>query len=364
MTRMVSPTRPALAWESSVPKILTGTVAGGWPPQPASVESRGKSPESLDFSILREFLCEDYAPPGIDPRKSPETIAKRLRVSPATVRRRLTLWRTRGFLRGYDVVPNPGLFGGRLVARLIDFRDAVVQERAIGSLSLIDGMIQIVPARTELLVVYFVDSESQAERRLRQLGEVDGVLQIGPELPFEFPPCLHQMSRLDWRLVLSLRRNPEASLGELAQELGQSTRTTSRRFDALLDEGALMFDPILDFSRFTATLVVLIVTTGSPEILEETVRQVRALHPQTMRSWGPPLVDQHGGKVPTVHFWVSAPTFAELDELRARVAHLPGVREVVLWDGRLMIRLRTWLNERIEAMVRLGEAAAGGVRRA
>ncbi len=320
-------------------------AAGGSRDLPRLAKLR-ESP-SLDFEILREYFSSGSAGLGIDPRQSPELIARRLRVSPATVRRRFASWRSTGFLRGYDVIPNPALLGGRLVARLLDFVDPIAQEKAIETLGLIDGMIQIDPARNTLLAVYFVDSTSQSGRRLRQFQSVEGVKEIGPELTFGFPPCARAMSRADWRLVAALRRAPEESLSELAKAVGQSTRTTSRRLHALLEAGVLMFDPILNFSRFHQTLSGLAVSIERGDLRDEVIREIRSLHPASFPTWGLPLTDPSEGEAPTVHLWVTAATSAALDELTARVALLSGVRRVMLWYGRSTIPIRPWLDERI-----------------
>jgi DNA-binding Lrp family transcriptional regulator len=333
----------------------TFVAEGGTRPPPAGV--RKKVLGSLDFAILREWAGAGSEVLGYDPRLSPEAIAKRLGVSPATVRRRLTAWRARGFLLGFDVLPHPGLLGGRFATRIVDFLNPIAQARAIHSWSLIDGMVQIVPARTTLCAVYFVDSESQAERRLRQLQATEGTKEIGPEMWFDFPPCARRMTRTDWRLVLALRRTPEASMAELAEEVGQSTRATARRFYSLLDEGALLFDPIFEFSRFSQTLAVLVVTVGPPERRADIDRQIHTLHPQSISSWGPTPPDPKG-ETATLSLWVTAPTTAELDELTARVAHLPGVTQVLLWYGRSTLPIRPWLNERIETILKLGTLAA------
>jgi DNA-binding Lrp family transcriptional regulator len=311
---------------------------------------------SLDFAILRECTGEGPAGRGFDPRRSPEFIAKQLGVSPATVRRRLTQWRARGFLLGYDVLPHPGLLGGRLAARIMEFSDAIAQERAIESLSLMDGMIQILPAGTSLAAVYFLDSEAQATRRLRQLQGIAGTKWIGPEMPFEFPPCPRRMSRSDWRLVLALRHSPGAGMAELARSVGQSTRTTSRRFDSLLDEGALLFDPIFDFSRFHQTLAVLVATVAPLERREDFARQIQALYPQSVPTWGAAPIDPTG-ETATMTLWVTAPTAAELDGLTAQVAHIPGVSQAHLWYSRSTLPIRSWLNERIETVLRLSDPA-------
>jgi DNA-binding Lrp family transcriptional regulator len=356
MARVESRPRSGPKGGRTVDDNLRATVTAGGgarsPPARGPMQPVG----SLDFEILREFMGEGPARLWFDPRRSPEAIAKRLGVSPATVRRHLTAWRARGFLVGYDVLPHPGLLGGRLAARTIDFRDPILQERAIDSLSLIDGIVQIEPARTTLLAVYYVDSESQAERRLRQLQAIEGPKEIGPEMWFEFAPCTRRMSRWDWRLVLALRRNPEASVAELAREVGQSTRTTSRRFDSLLDEGALVFDPIFEFSRFFQTLAVLVATVGPPERREEVGRQIRAVYPHAFPGSGPTTPDPKR-ETATVQFLVAATTTAELDQLTARVAHIAGVRDVLLWYGRSTLPIRPWLDERIEVVLRSSDLA-------
>jgi hypothetical protein len=43
--------------------------------------------------------------------------------------------------------------------------------------------------------------------------------------------------------------------------------------------------------------------------------------------------------------------------LSARVAHIPGVRDVLLWYGRSTLPIRSWLNERIETVLRLSDSA-------
>lgn len=242
------------------------------------------------------------------------------------------------------MLPHPALLGGRWSARLLDFRDPIAQERAIESLSLIDGVIQIGPARTALSAVYFVDSESQSERRLRQFRSIAGTKEVGPELSFRFAPCSRRMTRADWRMVLALRRTPEAGIAELAQDVGQSTRTTSRRFDSLVEDRAVMYDPILDFSHFHQTLAVIVASVPRPEMSDRVERQMQSLHPQSMRSLGPTPSDPERNGT-QVSLWVTAPASAELDELLARVVRLDGVSDAYLWYGRSTIPVRAWLDE-------------------
>jgi DNA-binding Lrp family transcriptional regulator len=307
-------------------------------------------PRSLDFAILCERYRYRPGGFGFDPRKSPEVIANRLNVSPATVRRRFTEWRKDGFFLGYDVVPHPELLGGRLMARLLEFRDPIAQERAVRPLSLIDGVVRLVPSRNTFMVVYLLESPAQSERRLQQLRAIEGTLAISPEMPFPFPPCGRRMSRSDWELVRALRREPEAGIAGLADMVGQSPRTTSRRLDALLEAGAVLFDPTLDYSRFSENLAVVVAFLTDAASAEPVETGIRALFPQSAQSWGPsPLAPD--GAVESVQFMVCARTTAELDERAARVGHIPGVAETLLWYERSNVPVREWLDERIERVL-------------
>ena len=118
-----------------------------------------------------------------------------------------------------------------------------------------------------------------------------------------------------------------------------------------------MFDPIFEFSRFCQTLAVLVVTVEPAERQHEVERQILALHPQSVSSWGPTPPDAEG-KTATLTRWVTAPTAAELDELTAKVAHIPAVDHVLLWCGRSTLPIRSWLNERIETVSRLSDRAS------
>jgi DNA-binding Lrp family transcriptional regulator len=356
MSRSTEPPPSRPPSRAAKPRRPAAPLAPGRARDRQGADRPAQEPRSLDFAILSERYRAGHGGLGFDPRKSPEVIARSLRVSPATVRRRFAEWRTSGFMLGYDVLPHPGLLGGRLAMRLLEFPDAVAQTRAIQPLRLIDGVIQLNPSRNTLMVVYFLDSDAQADRRLLQLREVTGGAAIGPEMSFEFPPCGRPMTPSDWRLVRALRHTPEANLAQLADEVGQSRRTTSRRFNSLLDEYAVIFDPVLDYSRFSETLAVVIAYLDSPEQSDLVRSAIRKLFPQSTDSYGPtPLGSE--GPIRSVQSLVCARTAAELDELASRVAHIPGVRHALLWYERSNLPVREWLDERIDRILRGGGPA-------
>ena len=75
------------------------------------------------------------------------------------------------------------------------------------------------------------------------------------------------------------------------------------------------------------------------------------MHPESIRSWGLQLTDQIGESV-SLYLIVTAPASSELDQLAARVAHLPGVSQVMLWYGHSTLLVPSWLTERIESALK------------
>src|SRR5687768_2459288 len=76
--------------------------------------------DRLDVRILREIMRDRVVVWGSnDPRLSAETLARRVRADPTTVRDRLRAWQRSGFLQGFTVLPNMGIFGAGLASGAI-----------------------------------------------------------------------------------------------------------------------------------------------------------------------------------------------------------------------------------------------------
>ena len=161
------------------------------------------------------------------------------------------------------------------------------------------------------------------------------------------------MTRSDWKLVQALRRSPEGRLGDLARDVGTSPRTVSRRYDSMLEDRAMVFDPMLDYARFPQTLATLVIDLVSPARPELIERAIREWCPLAIRSWGAVPAEPLEGAA-TIQLLVSARTAVEIDDLTARVAHLPGVQRVLPWHSRVILPVREWLDERIENLIRAG----------
>lgn len=88
---------------------------------------------------------------------------------------------------------------------------------------------------------------------------------------------------LDEKIIEQLRRDGRASLRELAQTLGVSTTTVSKRVNRLLERGIVRgFKPVLDYPKlgYTITTITQIKAKGNriPQIVESLKTDDRLTH--------------------------------------------------------------------------------------
>ncbi len=203
--------------------------------------------DPLDFAIYR-FL----SPGGearfwggrrlIDPRITPRTIAERVGISESGVRNRLEHLAERGFLKDQVVLPNPSLFGRRLFVTDLPIRQSADVDHLLRDLGLVDGVVFtrdiLDESERKMQVHYVADSTATAARVGALIGRLSpGGAPAAPR-PYYIPPCSRELSPLDWRVLLFLRREPEAPLAEIHDAVGISLKTAARCYHQLIDAHA------------------------------------------------------------------------------------------------------------------------------
>ena len=151
----------------------------------------------------RDILTEMYHTgritiSGVDPRVSVSRIARRLRTSRARVSSRIRAWERAGLLTGYDVWPNPTLFG--LAGGSVDLRlaDRLGKPEIFRRLALVDGVVGALEFLGDWVSVQLVASDvASLERRVRLLGGLDGVAEVGPILHWANLEVSRRLSPLD-----------------------------------------------------------------------------------------------------------------------------------------------------------------------
>jgi DNA-binding Lrp family transcriptional regulator len=284
--------------------------------------------DPIDVDILREmYRGRKVTPTGIDPRLNVSRIAHRLHTSRSRVAHRLRRWSETGFVSRFDVWPNPALFG--LHGWTVDVRSTKRLEKAelFRRFAAADGMVGAQEFVGEWSAVQFVGpDEATGRRRLTLIRGLEGVAEVGE--PQAWSPLRPQrsLSSLDVKIARALRKNLGASLAEIAQTVGISSRTMTNRYGRLLDDGAVWFVPLFDFTKIPIPVVALslFLDVGAPQ--DRVTRTLTKEYPWVLEfGWAGmrPVTTRN-----VLVFFVTLPSAAGTEALERFASELPGVREV------------------------------------
>lgn len=220
--------------------------------------------DPVDFAVYR-FLSPDGVARFwagrrvIDPRVTPREIAERVGISESAVRTRLHHLAERGFLRDRIVLPNPSLFGARVFVADLIVRQSGEVDRMLRDLALVEDVIftrDVMDEDERKIQVYFVaDSEATAGRRAALLRRLASEGTIVAPQPYHIPACEGPLSPLDWRVLRTLWRRPDATFGELSKAVGISLKTAARSYHQLIDTHACWWTHGPESEEFPLALV-------------------------------------------------------------------------------------------------------------
>ena len=194
--------------------------------------------DKLDVAVIRELLQgAPTSPIRPEIRLSSRAVARRLGVSEGTVRARARRLVDSGFIRGWEVHPNPRLFGLNERAVMVDVAGGS-KRAAMEKLGLIEGTVLLVDYHgAGVGMVFFYKDEKSLSRKLDLIAMVaGGSVLSSADIPY--PPCDLRLGLFDWKILACLQKRIGASYAEVAQELGLSARTVKRRMDRMTNGGA------------------------------------------------------------------------------------------------------------------------------
>jgi DNA-binding Lrp family transcriptional regulator len=315
----------------------------------AGVTATPLNPDALDIALLREMYRGGAVNiTGIDPRLNATRMASHLRVGRARVAARLKAWSDSGLLVRYEVWLNPALIGWRGAAVNIRVEHPRAKPGLLSHLGMVEGAVLGMEFLGDWVTVALViPDEAALERRVALIRGLSGVKEVEEPILWPILEPKRQLSSLDIRIVRALRERPTATLSEVAQRVGISTRTMTRRYSALIDSLAVWFVPIFDFRAISYPLVALRVGLRPETDGEHVVRQVTARFPLTLT-----FRDPLAGLTPRseVNLFVMPPSAAHLEDMEQFVSSIKGVLDL---EMNIMIRLhsfRAWFDQHLETM--------------
>ncbi len=279
----------------------------------------------LDVDILRVmYTSTGVSIAGIDPRLNASRVARHLGVSRARIAARLRAWTEYGFLRRYDVWPNPYLFQRTGATFDVRVHDPLAKDEVIGRIELVPGAVGGIEFLGGWLAATFVLPRDEDPRRVAALLRgLSGIAEVGDAIPWAPPPYERTLSPLELRIVRVLRQYPTDSLASIARHVGVSTRTITARYSRLIDERAVWFVPVLDFRALAGPVLALNLVFRAPADREAFARALRRKYPQSLGfgriQFGPALPDHIGA------YFVVVPSAAQVEEVEGWVRTNSGV---------------------------------------
>jgi DNA-binding Lrp family transcriptional regulator len=306
--------------------------------------------DALDLAILREMYRDRAVNlAGIDPRLNATQVAHRLRVGRARVAARLRAWKESGFLRRYDVWLNPALLGwpGAWVGVRVEHprQKADVMRR----LGLVDGAVGGMEFLGDWVSVAIVGpDEASIARRVDLLRGLAGVREVEPPVFWQALPPRRPLTSLDIRIVRALRERPTATLSETARRVGVSPRTMTRKYADLVNDRAVWFVPIFDFTATPHPVVSLSLLVDDGVSKDSVARTLRRRFPLVLdfstAGLGPDLPAE------SQIFFVVLASAASLEDLAHFAETIEGVKGVETYVFVRMFAFPDWFDRHLETM--------------
>lgn len=308
--------------------------------------------DASDLAILRAMTTHRVSVwGGIDPRVSSSDVADRVGLHPSTVRARIRDWRDCGFLQGYDVIPNPHLFDAELAVYSARIDDPTAKPAFLDEVGLIEGVIaaldHVGPWIGGGIVV---DRADAVERRWRLLEKLPGVAEVEDPYTAHLPRLATDPTQLDWRIVRALREGPDDTIAAIADRVGVTAKTLTRRYRALLEGNAIWSVAVLDFRNYTGGVACRVNLFLDDAAHREAVREGFAdRHPEALEI--NPIRDRHDE--PTFHdrvveYLLHLDSQAEADDVLRDAAELDGVADCEVLFPVAYHPYPDWLDERVE----------------
>lgn len=190
-------------------------------------------------------------------------------------------------------------------------------------------------------------SPSELSLKLERLQEL-----TGDAAPIQFyersmPEVRRPLSRLDWRILKSLRHRARRPLREAAEEIGVNLKTFRRRFERMAEEGSFFITPGLDPSKAPGLILFELLVYTTPEADRSTIERILRTTDDHHVYHYVPSMSQLGN----FDILAFAETTGETEELRQQVRFIPGVAKVDALVFRGWNEYTGWMDSAIDERI-------------
>jgi DNA-binding Lrp family transcriptional regulator len=296
--------------------------------------------DALQARILQELTNQFNL--RFDEKRSYAKIAARLGVDEESVRLRVKRATQTGLIAGWELILNPVLIGRRSASVVLEIDDVRRKRVIIAQVKLIEGVNFIFDYdESSIRVALYYRNPGELSRMIELLG-----LLSGGKNPVHWdehtPACTLNLKKTDWQIVSALRRNPKRSAGDIAREVGVSTRTVRRRLTFMIEGRAFNLLPLGDLKKLSALAYQFLVhlDVSKKGTVDGAVRR-------ELKS----IVFTNVWSGPYSSYAVFCRNVAEAEKIRDWMLGLEGVTDVEMHLMKEIIHVHEWLDAEIERYV-------------
>ncbi len=309
--------------------------------------------DEVDVAIVREMVSPHSF--QWDIRKSYASLAKKAGVDEDTVRARFRRFQDDGVLQNWELVVNPSALGLRMARAEVDVGGASAKERIVPGLALVDGVRWIISYYGNLLLVtFYYRNEKELERRIRLISSISGAVLSWYDVPF--PRCDIRLSRTDWSLVKSLRKDPRKNYSAIARELNISVRTARRRIKRMIDARSFFLETVLNLKRMKGGVLCYLRVLPAEGRRGDELQ--RAVFSKVDKVGASRTILAHSDP-PVQVFVIYCDSVGEVSGILKRVRAIESVKEARADVLEERLSIHEWLDEQIEEKLR--EAPKSGI---
>ena len=223
------------------------------------------------------FKYFDYL--GSNRRPSPKQIGAKLRVDERTVRLRTRRMEKEGFIQYYQTIPNLRLFNQPLTC-LCNFQTSLTDKpRILDSLRNADHIVDIADFFGESFgVTVSASTETDAHERAKKLAQLVGLSQIQLMPSRSFPMVEKSPSRLEWRVVKTMRYDAQRPTASIAKELGITYRMADYTIRKLLDSRTASVRAIVNARDSKGIIFYSLSITVDEQSQAQIIRELRKVY--------------------------------------------------------------------------------------
>lgn len=311
--------------------------------------------DSKDLRILRLMGVQPFADWPRDPdHLRPSYFAKALGMTTEASKARVRRLEGDGIIAGYEIYPNFSLLGYMCVGFLFHLpRPATAQTMA--DLEAVDGVGVVErylgPA---IRVDLFEKSPAALDRRVHLVSRLLGATGHSRYAAYPSGPVARQPTTLDWRIIQALRGRATRPLGDVAHELGVSSRTVTRHFGRLWAEGSIDTVARLNTGNVPGLLFANVaIRFGQVPPAAVTQRLHKEFDAQWAYCWSPPDRD-----VANLVMGLAFRSPGHLQETIDRIRTMPDVADAESLLAAQSSTNETWLTEALQRAARDATDAA------